>query len=268
MGDTAQGTTLVGVDTSTGAKLCSQPIPQLRELGFVGIGQSLSFDHTSKTLILSGLVANTTQGHGVLTADASAYPPTCNGFTSAGFFGDAMYAPMIHAAAFDEAGQRLFVLLALGKQGPDAVGTYDLRAKKLTSVAIEGATPDAELFGMKWDAKSKTVIGVWPGGTQVDLNHLDPATGKWSSASIENGMELPMIGGNDGTVAAWDAAAGHLFVFMGTRPSNPNADFVRHLARIDVHGGSNGGPALGTHPVLGAIGPMANCSDCLAQMCM
>ena len=38
LGDTASGTTLVGVDTATGAKLCSQPVPALKELGFVGIG--------------------------------------------------------------------------------------------------------------------------------------------------------------------------------------------------------------------------------------
>ena len=107
-----------------------------------------------------------------------------------------------------------------------------------------------------------------PGGTELDLHHLDPATGKWTSAAIAGGMAEPMVGGNDGTVAAWDAAAGHLYVLLGQPPPNPNADFVRHLARVDVRGGSGGGPALGPHPVLGAIGPMKACADCLVQLCM
>ena len=111
-------------------------------------------------------------------------------------------------------------------------------------------------------------VGVVPGGSTLNLNHLDPKTGKWSASPIAGGMALPMIGGNDGTVSAFDGAAGHLYVLLGTPPPNPNADFVRHLARIDLRGGADGGPALGTHPVLGAIGPMKACADCLMQLCM
>ena len=70
LGDTHAGTTLVGLSLQTGTPKCQSTVP-LKEIGFVGIGQSLKYDATRDRLILTGLVANSTGGvsHQILTSD-------------------------------------------------------------------------------------------------------------------------------------------------------------------------------------------------------
>jgi hypothetical protein len=52
LGDTSAGATLVALDLATGAKICSGPV-HLAEVGFVGLGQSLDYDPTTDSLIVS-----------------------------------------------------------------------------------------------------------------------------------------------------------------------------------------------------------------------
>ena len=61
LGDSKAGAVLVGLSLADGTVQCSSDVP-LREIGFVGIGQSLKFDAARDTLILSGLAANSTGG--------------------------------------------------------------------------------------------------------------------------------------------------------------------------------------------------------------
>lgn len=51
LGDTASGATLVGIDIASGEAICKASVP-LREIGFVGIGQTLDYDHKVKIVKL------------------------------------------------------------------------------------------------------------------------------------------------------------------------------------------------------------------------
>ena len=54
LGDTSDGATLVGLNLKDGELTCTSPIA-VREVGFVGIGQSLNYDTVNDALIISGI---------------------------------------------------------------------------------------------------------------------------------------------------------------------------------------------------------------------
>lgn len=109
LGDTTAGTTLVGLSLTDGTEACTQTVP-LKEVGFVGIGQSLDYDPQTDELILSGLAGNASAPtHVVLKGPAKG----CGPFTKVGEYGVASYSPMIHSSTLDVAGQTLYVLVSV-----------------------------------------------------------------------------------------------------------------------------------------------------------
>lgn len=56
LGDTEQGATFAGYSLKDGSQTCKVVVP-FREVGFVGIAQSLDFDPTTGDVIISGLSA-------------------------------------------------------------------------------------------------------------------------------------------------------------------------------------------------------------------
>ena len=124
LGDTHRGTTLVGVSLLDGSERCNAVLP-MSEMGFVGFGQTLDFDATTDSLVVSGLKRNATAGHIVLRG--SARDCGAAGWQAVANYGgacipcprrrpragrraddapkDAAKIPMLHSSALDAAGQ-------------------------------------------------------------------------------------------------------------------------------------------------------------------
>ena len=65
LGDTSSGTTLLGLNMKDGSVACQGVVP-LREIGYVGIAQSIDYDMENDNLVISGLAEGNTTGHSVL----------------------------------------------------------------------------------------------------------------------------------------------------------------------------------------------------------
>jgi hypothetical protein len=249
LGDTSAGTTLVGLSLKDGTQTCKKTVPQLKEIGFVGFGQSLNYDSKNDRLILSGVTkSGNVTGHTVLAASLTS--PCGAGFSSLGTFADADFIPMLHSAALDVAGERLFVLVAPTKSPPQAIAIIDLKAGKMTKTDVdEGPAPADVLIGMDWDVKTSSLVGVMPddkGG--LLLLSLDPVTGKWLvKPVVQPDKPFGLIGGNEGTVNAF--ANGAIYVLVGNPSHDDDKDPEMHVAMIDIAGAS-----MLTHPVLGKLG--------------
>ena len=189
LGDTHAGTTLVGLSLQTGTPKCQSTVP-LKEIGFVGIGQSLKYDATRDRLILTGLVGNSTGGvsHQILTADlgshltaaaaavaaAAAAAPSCATFTKAGTFPLAEQEPMLHSTAYDEKAQMLYTTIVPAK-GEYALAVVDLQKQEMLRVELEGSPPVDEMTGMSWDIVTQSLIGTMQDGHNINLLSLDPS---------------------------------------------------------------------------------------------
>lgn len=257
LGDTAQGAVLVALNVTSGEKVCSAPVA-LREIGYVGMGQSLDFDASSNSLILSGVAAQGPNAtHAVYRAAADG---TCGPFKLVGKFGDAAYIPMLHASSLDVDGQRLFVQLATG-QNTVAIGVIDLNQPtgKYLTVIDEGSSPDTSLLCMHWDKQTKRLLGVAAGSDGLTMHSLDPSgAGTWeppkSLAHVPTYWNT--LGGNEGTASAFDAQSRSLVVMAGHVDQHSGAEKLE-LATIDVDK-----LAVVSHPPLASIG-MKGCVDCL-----
>ena len=253
LGDTSDGTTLVGLNLETGAEVCRGAIP-LRELGFVGFGQSLDWDVTNNNLVLSGLNSNTTQpGHTVFRNKG------CEGSKIAksskiGTFGDAMYIPMLHASTLDVIKQRLFVTVAVTKNTM-GIGMIDLNDPQLKlTVLPENPATNQDILGMQFDAATNSVVSVMQNQAKgLDIHSLSiDAKGKaeWSSTTLPT--FIGQLYGNSGSVSALDGK-GMLYVLGGVGPSN-NAPM--HLVQIDLVKQTVVG-----HPLI-----TGTCMDCLMEL--
>lgn len=89
----------------------------------------------------------------------------------------------------------------------------------------------------------------YKGGLQ--LHSLDPLTGKWVTTPINQsvragGKPFGIVGGNLGTVMAFDQTTGSIYVLVGNPPPSDDEDSVMHVAMIDVSTA-----VLVKYPVLG-----------------
>ena len=125
LGDTSSGTTLEALNMTTGAPACSSVVSGIKEMGLVGLGQSLDFDPTTATLILSGVSAANQSEHAVYRAAAGSCEQAA-AFEFVGTFGYAQYVPLLHASSFDPQGQRLFVQLSTDDGARAGVGVISL----------------------------------------------------------------------------------------------------------------------------------------------
>jgi hypothetical protein len=241
LGDThgANGTTLVGISLSNGSQVCTAHV-DVAEVRYVGIGQTLDYDFTTKTLVLSGITADG-KGHAVYRADAT----RCGGFKKLGTYGDATYLPMLHASALDAKGQRLYVDLAVFDQAANAsvsaLGVVDLTGTKPFTVVAEEATPDYHdlLIGMHFDPRRSRLVGVLGGGgNPLSLHAFDVASHGWAAARPVRGVpsEWNVMGGNSGVVSTLDAESRSLY-FIAGREYQINATHIGidyYLASVDV----------------------------------
>eukprot|EP01043_Picozoa_sp_COSAG02_P021375 COSAG02_NODE_1084_length_14692_cov_214.338724_9_plen_294_part_00 len=192
LGDTHQGTALLGLSLEDGSVQCSGTVP-LKEIGFVGIGQGLKYDKKRDRLILVGLVANSTGGvaHQILTAnlgDSSGLggpkPSSCARFTKAGTFPLAGNEPMLHSTAYDEESQTLYTTIVPSK-GQFALAVVDLAKQKMVRVELEGNPPIDEMSDMSWDVDTASLIGIIQDGHNIQLLSLDPkGQGKWTNRQL------------------------------------------------------------------------------------
>eukprot|EP00729_Bicosta_minor_P017297 gene17297-6575_t len=246
LGDTSGGATLVGLSMQDGTISCSVHVP-LREISFVGIGQSLDYDASTDELILTGIAmapsGNHSRGlagqaattHAILKGPAAQCRP--NGqleFKQVGSFPIADYLPMLHSSTLDAKGQKLYVIVSLTKDEL-AVAVIDLATMTMTKTVAESA-PDDAVNGLVWDSIGETLAGVSQssatGAPGLVLRRLDVATGKWSSTPITS--EYGYVGGNAGTVKAMDTEKGILYAEICNPPTNPNDDCTLHIAGIDL----------------------------------
>ena len=159
LGDTHAGTTLVGLQLTDGAQVCAGSVP-LTEVGFVGIGQSLTYDWKNDELVLTGLSANSTGGlfHQILRGPISGSNAPrgggapCAKFRKAGKFWFSSDAAMIHTSALDVENQVLYSLVQPSKT-EFGVAVIDLAAQTLKNIDIEDGS--SLLDGMAWEPKSK-----------------------------------------------------------------------------------------------------------------
>jgi hypothetical protein len=228
LGDTgALGTTLAGVSLSNGSIICEQAVP-IREIGFVGFGQSLNFLPQRDALVISGIqTSGNVSTHAVFLAPAD--PARCGAPLTrlGGFSGDADYIPMLHASAVDVAGERLFLGLATGPSSL-AVGTVDLRTGALRRVDAEDGA--RQLIGMKFDPRSGLLTGLASSAdySALSLLQLSPETGAWRARAVPTGF--PVVMGNGGSVSAFDAGSGTLFALLAANTSTSEL----RLAAVDV----------------------------------
>ena len=251
-GDTAKGATLVALNLSTGAKICDAAV-HVAEVSYVGIGQSLDYDPTTDTLLLSGVSIPTTAGtHTIYRAPATG----CGNFTKLGEYGMAQYMPMLHSAALDPQGQRLFVTLGTGQQSA-GIGIIDLKQEGNMTVINQGEAPDEKdcLVSLHFNRKSHKVFGLWvpSSGKSLTIHSLDPATGDWDTPRPLSNVPPAWntVGGNSAVVSAYDSVSDSLYFMAGTQDSQGNVK-AWDLARVDLSSG-----AIEQHP---AIAPNGLCT--------
>ena len=243
LGDTAAlGTTLTGVSLLNGTIICEQAVP-IREIGFVGFGQSLNLLPQRDALVATGIqTQNNVSAHVVFLASAD--PARCGApLTRVGAFApDADYVPMLHASALDAAGQRLFLGLATGPSS-FAVGVVDLATGALRRVDAEDA--QHTLVGMKYDPVSGLLTGLASSAdyAQLLLVQLAPDTGAWRVRRVDT--PFPVVMGNEGSVSAFDAGSGALFALLAANTSTAEV----RLATVDV-----ASAAVLTAPALQQVG--------------
>jgi hypothetical protein len=250
LGDTHAGATLVGLQLADGAQVCGGAVP-VKEVGFVGLGQSLTYDYKSDELVLTGLAANSTGGltHQILrgalspdswsSADRGASTP-CAKFKKAGTFWFSSSSSMIHSSALDVENQMLYSTVMADKT-QFALAVIDLSAQTLTSVEIEA---ERILDGMSWDPATKRLIGLMPGAqtkhppsSKLSLVSLDPATGKFDPLRDlvldAAGPGVWVLDGNEGQVHSYDPVSGLFYALLSTPMIHPG-DVLQHtVATID-----------------------------------
>ena len=166
LGDTAAGATLVALNLTTGAEICTQHV-DVATIKFVGIGQSLDHDAVTGSLVLSGVASNLSSGtHSVYRAPDVG----CGSMTHVGHFGLANYLPSIHSSSFDAKGQRLFVTVATNKS-TTAIGILDLTSGNMSVVPEGAAAPNLHdtITGMHWDVGTQMLLGVMPSSDDSTL---------------------------------------------------------------------------------------------------
>lgn len=233
LGDTSKGTTLVGLSLDDGTEICRGSIA-LRELGFVGIAQSLEWDNYKNDLIIAGLNGNlTTPGHDVYRTKGCNSQGRLSKVTKVGTFGDALYAPMLHASTLDAKRQRLFVTVAPTKNTA-AVGMIELdKPGAADLIVFEQDDASHTLLGMQYDSFSHSIIGVMPntkGG--IDLHSLvvdDQRNAHWNSTTLPDQQYMQLYG-NEGIVSALDVANRFLYI-LGASTSD---DSEMHLLQVDL----------------------------------
>ena len=245
LGDTSAGTTLVGLNLTNGVKVCSKAVP-LSEVGFVGLGQSLSYDETTDTLVLSGLNANRTT-HSVYRSSAR----TCGPFHVVDHFADATYIPMIHSSSLDAKNQRLFTSLALTKN-TGSIGIIDLTGKDAMVVVGEGTPSPADtLVSMHWDSISQSLVGIAAaenGGLAV--HSFDLSTKKWKVSLAVTGVpsDWNALLGNSATVSTFDTVGRLMYFIAGDVNSGGNIE-GSFLAAVNVDNGK-----LVSYPKMSRVG--------------
>ena len=249
-GDTSSGSTLVGLNLTDGTEVCSKPV-DVHEVGYVGMGQTLDYDASTKTLVLSGIVNATS--HGVFRSPASG----CGPFKAAGAYGEAAFLPMLHSSTFDAAGQRLFLLLATTKS-TTSVGVVQLGSgggKPLSMrVIAEGATdPDDTLIGMHWDHATSSLYGITASqATGLELHSLQPDTTvsevpTWKHQQVSGvPSDWNALLGNSATVSTFKDGAVTFIAGVQDAQGNIASQF---FASVDV-----ATAALRAHPKLAPIG--------------
>ena len=215
LGDTGRGAILVGIDTRTGEEACSVAVP-FHEVRFVGVGQTLDYDHVSDTLVLSGLVQDPTNSshctHKILRM-SSPSTGTCDKrrFSRVGSFArDGAFFPIRHGSAVDGHGQKLFLGLS-SSQTAGGIGVVDLRTGALEKV-VPMANPGEGFIGMDWDAASQRLIGVaslTSGFDGAAYRTLDVKTGTWASTPLPPAFLA--VGSNGGEMQAFDRATGTIY---------------------------------------------------------
>ena len=246
LGDTSMyGTTLTGVSLSNGSVICEQAAP-FREIGFVGLGQSLNFLPQHDSLVISGIITSPSNVSAHVVYTGSADPSRCGSKLTllASFDADSDYVPMLHSSALDANRERLFLGLATSANS-FAVGIVDLKSGTLQRVDAEDATDAHQLIGMKFDPASGTLTGLASSAdyTALFLVQLAPETGVWRVRTIDTAF--PVVLGNAGSVSAFDAATGSLYALLA---ANTSTSEVR-LATVDVASAT-----LTAAPVLQQVG--------------
>lgn len=238
LGDTSAGADIVALNLTDGSKVCSKNI-ELAEVGYVGLGQTLDYDESSDTLVLSGINLNKT-GHNIYRGSARG----CGPFTAAGSYNYSDYIPMLHASSLDTKGQRLFVSLGTSSN-TGGIGVVDLTGKKPTAVITEGAPdPDDALVGMHWDAKSGKLVGIYADPSGLFLHAVDPASQKWDAPKPVTGVPTGWnaLLGNSGSVSTFDAAARNIIFLAGEQDGQGNI-VSSYVCNVDVDDAS-----LKAHP--------------------
>eukprot|EP00041_Stephanoeca_diplocostata_P040359 m.1639228 g.1639228 ORF g.1639228 m.1639228 type:complete len:339 (+) comp34000_c0_seq1:170-1186(+) len=229
LGDSSAGAGVVGISMSSGKTVCNVPVP-LREIGFVGFGQSMDYDDRSDTLIISGIATrNATVGHSVLRGTPGAL---CGGkYTLVGHFQFATEVPMLHSSTLDAAGQRLFLDLSVDKTTV-AVGVIDLKTAAVIKTIKEGTPPVDALVGIHYNAADKSLYAVMPNNaTGPNLIELNPDTEEWTITLLAS--PYPVVGGNDASLSTYDPVHQVLYVLLGAAPQ-AGQEPALHVAQVDL----------------------------------
>jgi hypothetical protein len=259
LGDTSGGTTLLGVSLKDGSEVCQGVIP-VAEKGYVGIAQSIDYDPTTDSLVISGLSPdkNASSGHSVYRTGGCTKDKKVEKLEFVGQFGDASWVPMLHASALDSTGQRLFVTLATA-QSTFAIGVIDLQNKGDMIVIAEDSS-NHMMYGMHYDPERKNLIGVVQnaaGGLDLKTLAVEGAKPTWQTSTLPP-QDYEWLYGNMGTVSAINQKGGFLYVLAGKNPNklgDPPLPAM-HLVEIDVrHSKVTATPAvaklpLGTNTIL------------------
>jgi hypothetical protein len=266
LGDTTAGAMLVALNLTTGEKSCEAPV-NLEEIKLVGLGQTLDYDSTTNTLVLSGIAhesehrRNGNISHVVFRVSATG----CGPFRKVGGYGVADYLPMLHASSLDASGQRLFVTLSKSKTA-EAIGVIDLKQEGGGGLRLiaEGMAADFHdsLVGMHWDPSSARLVGVMGVGPSLQLHALDP-TGKGTWEPSRKVLNAPTqwhnLGGNDATASALSFGTRSL-IFLAGFADGKQGPYHFELASVNIDAS-----AVTSHPAVGPVG-MPGCTNCILAL--
>ena len=238
LGDSSEGTTLLGIDLSTGVEVCKGPIP-FKEIGYVGIGQTLDFDTVSKTLVMTGLVPkpgtnSSSYLHGVIRTQGCSAAGGVTTLHHLGTFADADFVPLIHASSIDSAAQQLFLSIATSKT-TGGTGVVDLKTLKLSVAPYDSLAHS--MVGMQYDKSQDELLSLTTNYSSGGLDLVSLASTqngfRWKVSPCSDKYDVWELYGNSGTVSAIDVASGYMYALAGVR-SGRRQESPTHLLRVST----------------------------------
>jgi len=236
---------LVALSTIDASQTCSVDLSKsIANVGFIGAGVTVNFNSAGNNIMISGPTANgdrtsnSTLPHAMITADLT----DCTITTSDMTYGNGGNLPIWHSSAMDKNG----VLYTTLEADDTTTGVEIVDATGASSAKYMQFKGSASFWGVEIneEADGPVVVGIAQ-STTTGLLSLTRVTGansaspKWSEIDVKDPKtgkcSYNQLWGNDGSVNAFDATNGVMYVLACKAPAQLHG---YTLVGVDVTNGN------------------------------